>query len=176
MIEECPLPKHYIWYAKESNRAAEFLLQPNNEVLNSASFAISIGLSFHAIELCGKAMLRSLGDLQNKISKEHSKHELLNLLESVEQRLSIHSDAKAQGVKDFLLYEPVVNGKRLGETIKSYLQTHLSSKKEARPRNYLYPDNETFIGPKSISTIHVIAEHIIESAIELCSILGHEVP
>jgi hypothetical protein len=50
-----------LWYAEEANRSAGFLLEPVDGTLNSTSAAISIGLSLHAIELSGKAMLRSLG-------------------------------------------------------------------------------------------------------------------
>ena len=174
MTENRPLPKHYLWYAEEVNRSAGFLLQPVNGSLNSTSAAISIGLSLHAIELCGKAMLRSLGFMMEEIRERHKGHKLLELLGDVESEISKHSDPKVRGFASFLLHSPVIDGQEFNDTIASYLKKHFNRGKTAFPRSYLYPDNETFTGPQPISAIHIMAEHLIERGKKFAVVLGHK--
>ena len=175
MMEECPLPKHYIWYAEESNRAALFLLQKNNEELKSASLSISFGLSLHAIELCGKSMLRTLGGLPSEIKTEHGRHKLLDLLGNIERKISTHPEARVQEFKDFLVSNLIIGTEEFGK-IAMYLKKHFNCGVSAYPRNYLYPDNEVFSGPESIFGLHAIAEHMIKNATALALALGHESP
>lgn len=175
MTEECPLPKHYIWYAEESNRAAKFLLQKDNKELKNTSLSISFGLSLHAIELCGKSMLRALGSSPSEIKNEHSKHKLLALLENIEEKISSHPETKVQEFKEFLLSNLTVGTQEFGQ-IALYLKRHFNCGVTAYPRSYLYPDNEVFTGPELIFGIHAIAEHMIKKATELALALGHESP
>lgn len=174
MPEQRPLPKHYLRYAAETNRAAKLLLESKNGTLNSSAAAISIGLSLHAMELCGKAMLRSLGFLQNQIRQRHKGHNLLELLADVESEIFNSSDTEVQKFQRFLLHAPTIDGQEFGDTIASYLKKHFNQGKTAYPRNYLYPDNETFTGPQPISALHVMAENLIERAKDFAMTLNHK--
>ena len=174
MKEQRPLPKHYLWFAEEVNRSAGFLLQTTNGTLNTSALAVSIGLSLHAIELTGKAMLRSLGHLSKEIRKTHKEHKLLDLLADIERKISIHPDPGVREFSGFLLHAPTIDGQEFGSTIAGYLKKHFSQGKIAYSRNYLYPDNERFTSPRPISGIHVMADHLIEKAWDFAAVLGYE--
>ena len=174
MTEQRPLPKHYLWFAEDVNRSAGFLLETTNGTLNSSSAAISIGLSLHAIELCGKAMLRSLGHLSQDIRKRHKGHKLLELLAEVEREISNHPDPRVREFRGFLLHAPTIDGQEFGSTIAGYLKKHFNQGETAYPRNYLYPDNENFTGPRPISAIHMMAEYLIQKAMDFAAVLECE--
>ena len=174
MPEQRPYPKHYLRYAAEANRAAGFLLLPGKRNLRSASVAVSIGLSLHAVELCGKSMLRSLGYLKDQIHDRHKRHRLLDLLGDVESEISKHSDPEVQKFKRFLLHTPTIDGQEFGNTVSAYLKKHFSQGRSAYPRSYLYPDNETFTVPQPISALHVMAEYLIDKAGEFAQLLNYE--
>lgn len=174
MPEQRPYPKHYLRYAAETNRAAGFLLVPENSTLKSASAAVSIGLSLHAVELCGKSMLRSLGYLKEQIHEKHKRHRLLDLLGDVESEISKHSDPEVREFQSFLLHTPTIDGQEFGNTVAAYLKKHFSQGRTAYPRSYLYPDNETFTGPQPISALHVMAEYLIDKAGEFAEALNYE--
>ena len=174
MKEPRPLPKHYLWYAEESNRAAGMLLRPKGDSLSSTSAAISIGLSLHAIELCGKSMLRSLGHTKDKIRKAHSGHDPLAILNDVQDQIQSSDDESTLTFRDFLLHAPVIDGQEFSDTIASYLEKHFDHGKTAYSRSYLYPDNPTFTGPNPISAIKHMADHLIESAKRFTEARGYE--
>ena len=174
MTEIRPLPKHYLWFAEEVNRSSAFLLRPVNENLNSTSLSISIGLSLHAIELCAKSMLRSLGFLMGEIRERHKTHRILELLGDVESQILAHSDPGVRRFQSFLLHSPVIDGQEFNDTIASYLKKHFNQGKTAFPRSYLYPDNETFIGPQPFAAINVMAEYLIDTGKQFAVALGHE--
>ena len=174
MTEKRPLPKHYLRHAAETNRAAGFLLVPQDQPLNSSSAAISIGLSLHSMELCGKSMLRSLGYRTGQIYQRHRQHRLLDLLGDVESEISQHSDPEVQKFRNFLLYTPTIDGQEFGNTVAAYLKRHFSQGRTAYPRSYLYPDNATFTGPQPISALHVMAEYLVEKAKEFAEALNYE--
>ena len=174
MRQNPPLPKHYLWYAVESNRAAGFLLETAEKTFPSTSAAISIGLSLHAIELCGKSMLRSLGHTKDEIREKHSRHDPLAILNDAQQQIECSSDPKIRSYRDFLLHAPVINGQEFSDTIASYLEKHFDRGVTAYSRSYLYPDNPTFAGPNPISAIHVMAGCLIETAKNFAEASGHE--
>lgn len=150
------------------------LLETDEDTLPSTSAAISIGLSLHAIELCGKSMLRSLGHTKDEIRKEHSGHDPLAILNDVQEQIQSNAHPKISSFCDFLLHAPVIHGQEFSDTIAGYLKKHFKRGTTAYSRSYLYPDNPSFTGPQPISAIHVMADYLVGTAKNFAEAAGYE--
>lgn len=162
--------KDYLLHAAQINKVAGTLLKLETKDATSLEAKISIGLSMQAAELAGKGILRGLGKSVDDIKRQHRNHDLLALLRSAEAELQQRQDAELKPYHHFLLWAPMIDGQKFGNTIAAYLTTHFASGAPGFPRNYFYPDEATFVLPTPIQAIYVMVEHLIEVAGEVLAI------
>jgi len=101
-----PSAKDYLELATEMNGVARTTLRLDSRDATIPQAKISIGLSLQAAELAGKGMLRCLGYSASEIKQAHKKHDLLTLLQAVEEELKKSQKPLFQEHWDFLLWAP----------------------------------------------------------------------
>lgn len=166
-----PSPLAYIICAKEGNRIAGSLLPldapPEVRLVEGVTLKYSLGLSLQAAELAGKAMLRSLGISHNQILRDHRKHKLPELMESIRKEAKKKGDKALRPFQHLLCTQIEVDGKVYGNTIGNYIDDHFSAGPTAQPRSYFYPDCSSFRGPNPPHALFVIVTKLIEFAEQL---------
>jgi len=161
----------YIDLAREINLIAGDSLKLKTREASLLSTKVSLGLSLQAAELAGKAMLRSLGFSVKEIRKKHKNHKILDLLQNAAEEIKSSSNERVSSYGGFLLYQPTIEGQKYGNTIGGYFQEHFDRGLPANPRNYFYPDEESFTGPSPIQAVFYMVEYLIEVAqdiVDLC--------
>ena len=165
-----PTPHDYIMCAKEGNRIAYSLLDtlkiPPEDWKDEEDIRLqySLGLSFHAAELAGKAMLRSLNISHKQILADHKRHNLVELLESVRKEAHNKGNKAYQLITHFNCSPIEIEGKAYGNTIGNFFDMCLPT---AQPRSYLYPDSLSFQCPNPPNALSVIVTKLIEVAEQL---------
>ena len=154
----------YLEHAREINRIACGIFDSGPNGTQALSAKISIGLSLHACELAGKAILRSLGQSVADIRSNHRTHDLPTLLRDAEVRLQARPEPVFAPYRHFVLRTPSVGGVTTSTTIAAYFEDHFAKGASATLRSYLYPDEDTFTGPVPIQAVAAIAEDLIHVA------------
>lgn len=124
----------------------------------------SLGLSFHAAELAGKAMLRSLNLSHKQIINNHKRHNLADLLKSIQSESSKQGNGPHQLITHLMLTQIEIDGKIYRTTIEKFLVTLLPT---AQPRSYLYPDSLSFKCPNPPNALYVTVNKLIDVAEQL---------
>jgi hypothetical protein len=164
-------PPGYVEHAQKVNEIAKHALRLETRDATYLEGKISLGLSLQAIELAGKGILFSLGQTAEEIRRGHRYHKLPGLLGAAEDALRARPEEPLRKHHHFTLWSPIVDGKKFNTTVAEYLEEHFSRGASAEPRNYFYPDVPVFTGPKPIQAISVIADHVIQVAAEVESII-----
>lgn len=157
-------PACYLMHAREINSIAKDALRLETRDASQVAAKVSLGLSLQAAELAGKGMLRSLGHSASDIRRVYRNHDLLTLLRQVENELRKNSNQGLKRFHHFLLWSPTIDQVEYGNTVVSYLELHFARGASAWPRNYFYPDQAVFTGPKPVQALYVMVEYIIEVA------------
>ena len=150
--------------AKEANRISGTLLPSRVGGLNAEEeirLQYSLGLTFHAAELAGKAILRSLGTPQNQIRKEHGQHKLDKLLKSIWEETHKKSKQCCELFTDFCCTRIEIDGQAYGTTNGMFLDDFLPI---VEPRSYLYPDSISFNYPEPQNALFIVVSNLIEIA------------
>lgn len=158
---EQPTAARYVELATVANESAGRVLRLDTQDASALESKISIGLSLQAAELAGKGILRALGMSPSDIRTVHRRHNLMVLLESVEVRVEEHENRAVRLYGRFLDWRPIINDQEYACTVREYFEEHFQRGPSAFPRNYFYPDYETFAGPNPIQAIYVMVGHII---------------
>ncbi|MDT0497418.1 hypothetical protein RM530_08580 [Algiphilus sp. W345] len=159
-----PTALRYLEHATAANEAAKMILRLDERCATAVEAKISIGLSLQAAELAGKGMLRALGTPAADIRRNHRNQNLLELLSAVEARLEAHENGAVRLYGRFMDWRPIIDGREFRQTVREYFADHFARGKNAFPRNYFYPDMETFAGPVPIQAIYIMVQKIIECA------------
>ena len=164
-----PSPHDYIMCAKEANRIAGTLQGLNTPAQDwkdedDIRLQYTLGLSFHAAELAGKAMLRSLNLPHKQIIKNHKRHNLADLLKSVQSESSKQGNGPQQLITHFMRTRIEIDGDEYGNTIENFLVTLFPT---AQPRSYLYPDSLSFKCPNPPKALYVVVNKLIDIAEQL---------
>lgn len=162
----------YLAHARKLNETAGGLLRLDTKDADALSGKISIGLSLQAIELAGKAIMRTMGLTVEQIRKKHGRHDLCTLLSEAEELLAANKDSRLIPLQGFLFQCPTIDGVRFGTSIGGYLRAHFAEGPSAFPRSYLYPDYPVFTGPVPVQAINVMAHELIEIADIIDKTLG----
>lgn len=156
-----PTARDYIESAKEANRISGMLLPSQVGPLNAEEeirLQYSLGLTFHAAELAGKAILRSLGIPQTRIRKEHGQHNLHKLWKSIWGEIH-KSEPCYKLFTGFCCTKIQIDG--YGTTNGKHLAEFLPI---AEPRRYLYPDSLSFKCPYPLNSLFIVVSKFIEIA------------
>lgn len=164
-------PAGYVEHAQEINNLAKHALRLENRDATYLARKISLGLSLQAIELAGKGILFALGQTTEQIRSNHRWHQLLDLLREAESKLQERSEQKLVKHHHFTLWAPTINGTQFYTTVAAYLEQHFSRGASAKPRSYFYPDEPVFTGPQPIQAVCVMADHIIQVALDVESVM-----
>jgi len=163
-------PTGYIEHAEEINELAKHALRLESRDATYLATKISLGLSLQAIELAGKGILFALGQTKEEIRSAHKLHNLPVLLRAAENALQARPEEAFRMYHHFTLWSPTIDGIRFYTTVAAYLDEHFSRGASAESRNYFYPDNLLFTGPRPIQAIAVMADHLIQVAAEIESL------
>lgn len=164
-------PVGYVEHAEEVNDLAKYALRFETRDATYLARKISLGLSLQAIELAGKGILFSLGETTAEIRRKHKGHKLPALLRAAEGALQARPEEIFRMHHHFTLWSPTIDGVKFHTTVAAYLDEHFSRGASAEPRNYFYPDEHVFIGPKPIQAIWIMADHLIQVAAEIESLV-----
>lgn len=161
----------YVEHAEEINDLAKHALRLETRDATYLARKISLGLSLQAIELAGKGILFALGETTAEIRRKHKWHKLPDLLRAAESALQARPEEVFRKHDHFTLWSPTINGVEFYTTVAAYLEEHFSRGASAEPRNYFYPDEPVYTAPQPIQAIFVMADHIIQVAAEVESLL-----
>jgi hypothetical protein len=169
-----PSAYDYIESAKEANRISGTLLPSRFGSLNAEEeirLQYSLGLTFHAAELAGKAILRSLNIPQEQIRKEHGKHKLDKLWKSIWEETREKSTECYELFTGFCCTSIEIEGQTYGTTNGMLLDDFLPI---VEPRNYLYPDSRSFNCPNPLNTLFIVVSNLIEVAEKIEAVMAKE--
>jgi hypothetical protein len=158
-------------HAEGINDLAKHALRLETRDATYLARKISLGLSLQAIELAGKGILFSLGETTPEIRRKHKWHKLPDLLRAAESALQARTEEAFRKHDHFTLWAPTIDGVEFATTVAAYLEKHFSRGASAKPRNYFYPDKPVYTGPQPIHAIWVIADHLIQVAAEIESLV-----
>lgn len=164
-------PTGYVKHAEEINDLAKHALRLETRDATYLARKISLGLSLQAIELAGKGILFALGETTTEIRRKHKWHKLPELLRAAESALQARPEEAFRKHDHFTLWSPTIDGVEFYTTVAAYLEEHFSRGPSAEPRNYFYPDEPVYSGPQPIQAICVIADHLIQVAAEVESLV-----
>ena len=164
-------PAGYVEHAHEINDLAKHALRLETHDATYLARKISLGLSLQAIELAGKGILFTMGETTADIRRKHKWHKLPELLQVADNTLQSRPEEELGKYHHFTLWFPIIDGRQLNTTVAAYLKEHFSKGASADSRNYFYPDEPVFTGPKPIQAISVIADYLIQVAAEIESLM-----
>ncbi|WP_420426937.1 hypothetical protein [Algiphilus sp.] len=162
MSEESPSPRRYLEHAVVVNEAAGRALRLETRDASALQAKVSIGLSLQAAELAGKCFLRMMGDSSETIRRNYRGHNTTKLLKDVADRIEAHENDMFRLHGRYWRWQLLVDGVEYGTTIGEYFEHHFARGPSGYPRNYFYPDEETFAGPQPIQSLYVMVEKILD--------------
>lgn len=164
MIDNSPSPQRYLEHAEAINEAAAKALRLETRDASGLQAKVSIGLSLQAAELAGKCFLRLMGMSSTDIRRQYPGHNTAALLQDVANKVEANDNGIFRLYSRFWDWTLVVDGVEYADTIGEYFERHFARGPSAYPRNYFYPDEETFAGPEPIQALYVMVEEIIGCA------------